>query len=343
MGMLRDGLLARARGNPKAEMPFLDHLEELRWRILWVLAAVIVGCLVGLAVVVYGDVVGYLMAPGRALFGDDWKPQYLAPGDTFFILLKISLTIGIILAFPIIVYHTWSFLAPALEKHEKRAIVPSLYLGLVLFIAGVAMGYFIALPVTLRFLTSLLTDFMTPDWTASFYIVFIVRLLLAFGVVFELPIVVLVLSALGLVTPAFLREKRRHAIVGITVVAAMVSPGDIISLTALMMVPMFLLYELSIVLSAIIWRRREAREREIEAASAPADSVAVTEPAPPRPTGPAAARSEPTEPAPARPEPTPYDHGDPARRPDAGGPGTPEPGDEPEPGQEDDPIPDGEE
>ena len=339
MGMLRDGLLARGGGNPKAEMPFLDHLEELRWRILWVLAAVIVGCLAGLAIVVYGDVVNYLMEPGRALFGSDWRPQNLAPTDPFFILLKISLTIGIILAFPIIVYHTWSFLAPALEKHEKRAIVPSLYLGLVLFIAGVAMAYFIALPVTLRFLTGLLTDLMSPNWTASFYMVFIVRLLLAFGVVFELPIVVLVLSALGLVTPAFLRAKRRHAIVGITVVAAMVSPGDIISLTALMMVPMFLLYELSIVLSAIIWRRREARDRKIEEASAPAESVAATEPAPPRrePTAHVPAQPEPTEPAPAQPEPTPYDHGDPARRPDAGGPGMPEPGDE------DEPTPDGEE
>ena len=175
--------------------------------------------------------------------------------------------------------------------------------------------------------------------------VFIVRLLLAFGVVFELPIVVLVLSALGLVTPAFLRAKRRHAIVGITVVAAMVSPGDIISLTALMMVPMFLLYELSIVLSAIIWRRREAREREIEAASAPADSVAETEPAPaqPEPTAHVPAQPKPTEPAPEQPEPTPYDHGDPARRPDSGGPGAPEPGDEPGPGDADDPTPDGEE
>ena len=335
MGMLRDGLLARVGGNPKAEMPFLDHLEELRWRILWILAAVIVGCLAGLAVVVYGDVVGYLMEPGRALFGDDWKPKTLAPADNFFILIKISLTIGIILAFPVIVYQIWSFLAPALEKHEKRAIVPALYMGLVLFVAGVVMAYVIALPVTLRFLTGLLADFITPDWTASFYMAFIVRLLLAFGVVFELPIVVLVLSALGLVTPAFLRAKRRHAIVGITVVAAMVSPGDIISLTALMMVPMFLLYELSIVLSAIIWRRREAREREIEAASAPAQSVAETEPAPPRP--------KPPQPAPAPPEPTPYDHGDPARPPDADGPGAPEPGDEPGPGDEDDPTPDGEE
>ena len=106
MGMLRDGLLARAGGNPKAEMPFLDHLEELRWRILWILAAVIAGCLAGLAIVVYGDVVGYLMEPGRALFGDDWKAQYpRSHRTTFFILLKISLTIGIILAFPIIVYH----------------------------------------------------------------------------------------------------------------------------------------------------------------------------------------------------------------------------------------------
>ncbi len=286
MGRFGDGLLARARGNPKAEMPFLDHLEELRWRLLWSLAAVVVGFGAGVLVFVSLDVMGWLMAPARAVFGDDWRMQGLSPTDPFFILLKVSLTIGLILAFPVIVYHAWSFLAPALERREKRAIVPALYMGLVLFLAGVAMAYFVALPISLRFLVGMGGEWLEAAYRATDYIGFVVKLLVAFGALFELPVVILVLSALGLVTPAFLRAKRRHAFVAIAILAAVLSPGDVIAVTVIMMAPLYLLYECSIFVSAAMWRRRDARDdREIET-SAPEDAVATT----------------------------PYTHGDPARQ-----------------------------
>ena len=312
MGVLREGFLSRLARNPKAEMPFLEHLEELRWRILWSLVAIVVGFVAGLAVVHYLDVMVFLIQPAREIFGSDWKLITLAPTDQFFMFLKVSLSLGIVLASPIIIYQVWSFLAPAMEKHEKRAIVPALYLGLVLFAAGVAMAYFIALPISLRFLVGFQTEFMEPSYTATGYLGFVVKLLLGFGIVFELPVVVLVLSALGLVTPAFLRAKRRHAIVAITVVAAMLSPGDVIVVTFLMMVPLYFLYEFSIVLSVMMWRRREEREREIGTATPPAESVAVDV------AGPVGSE---------RPEPTPYDHGDPARESEPGGAGAPDPDD----------------
>ena len=296
MDRLRDGLLARMRNNPKAEMPFLDHLEELRWRILWSLLALFVGTGIGMILVLYFDVFSLLVAPARDLYGEDYKLINLSPPGPIFVFLHLSLTSGLVLAAPVIFYQIWSFLAPALDKHEKRAIVPALYMGLVLFLAGVALAYYFALPLSLRFFDVFLNDVLEENWTATNYIKFVVQLHLAFGIVFELPVVVLVLSALGLVTPKFLRSKRRHAIVGLLLLACMLSPGDLIQVSVLMMVPLIGLYELSIFLSALVWRKRRERERgrKVDESPPPSDSVAADDPGA------------------VKPDATPYDHGDPA-------------------------------
>jgi len=125
------------------------------------------------------------------------------------------------------------------------------------------LAYEIALPVSLRFLNGIQIDFLQASLTANDYLSFVTRLLVAFGLIFELPVVVLILSVLGLVTPRFLRSKRRHAIVIITVLASLLSPGDLIMVTVIMMVPLIFLYELSILLSALVYRKR-AEERELE-------------------------------------------------------------------------------
>lgn len=272
MRRLREGLLARS-DNPKAEMPFLDHLEELRWRILWSLLAVVVCSVVALGIVYYFNVVALLMEPGKGIFGEDWRPIYLVPTGGFFLYLQVSLSLGLVLGSPVIIYQVWRFFAPALDTHEKRAVVPALYLGLFLFLAGVALAYFIALPISLRFLVGFQIESVTPSYTATGYIGFVVQLLLAFGIVFELPVVVLILSVLGLVTPKFLRSKRRHAIVAIALVAAMISPGDVLQITILLMVPLVALYEFSIVLSAMVWRRREGKGSASQSFSPDEDSV----------------------------------------------------------------------
>lgn len=251
--------------NPRGEMPFLDHLEELRWRILWSLIAVAVGSAVGFALVYYLDVLELLIAPVRSARDDPtFRLIYLSPADPFMIKLKLGIFVGIILAFPILVYQAWSFLSPALEKEEKRAIVPALYLGLVLFLGGVAMGYFAALPVTLEFFKHFEGEALSSQLEIGRTLAMVTKLLLAFGVVFELPVVVMVLTALGLVTPEFLRSKRRHAAVAMTILASVITPGDVITLTVLMMVPLLLLYELSIFLSSGIVRRRRKKEAELE-------------------------------------------------------------------------------
>ena len=246
--------------NARGEMPFLDHLEELRWRILWSLIAVVIGSVVGFILVVQFGVLDILIIPFYEVMGEDVRLIFLSPTEPFFLILTIGILAGVVLVSPIIVYQIWAFFSPALERHERRVIIPSLYMGVGLFSAGVAMSYYLALPVTLRFLLFFGEGYFDPMLQAGRYFGFVTKLLMAFGVLFELPVVIMILSALGLVTPGFLREKRRHAIVIITVLASLLSPGDVVTVTAMMMLPLVLLYEFSILLSVVITRRRKARE-----------------------------------------------------------------------------------
>ena len=205
----------------------------------------------------------------------------------------------------------WRFFGPALENHEKRALIPAFVMGLVLFLAGVALAYFVVLPLSLRFLAGILPDIFSPDWTATGYLGFVVKLLLAFGIVFELPVVVLLLSVLGVITPEFLRNKRRHAVVAILLLASFLSPGDMINVTVLMTVPLLALYEFSIWLCVLTWRRRRREMRKAEAANGddPPDD-------PPNDPPSSSAHPPPDGSAPEAPaaQPTPYDYGDPARK-----------------------------
>ena len=241
----------------KDEMPFLDHLEELRWRLIWSLGSAILGAIIGYVVVTRFDVLGILRAPIEPFLGGA-KLGYLDPTTPFFITLKLAVIVGLILASPVIVYHVWAFLSPALMPSEKRAIIPSLYMGLVLFAAGVTMAYFLVVPMTLRFTMSFQTESLEPMITIDKHMGFMIRLLLAFGIVFELPVVILILSVLGVVTPEFLADKRRYAIAAIAILSAVLTPGDVITVTVLMMVPLMALYEFSIMLSRVVARRRIA-------------------------------------------------------------------------------------
>lgn len=265
------------------EMPFLDHLEELRWRILWSVLAIAVGSVVGIFVTIRFDLIEILTAPLFSVVRDlsvedpsflgllgTERLVFLNLTEPFFFVLRLGVIIGLVLASPVVVYQVWAFLSPALDHRERRAIVPTFALGLVLFTAGVALAYFLALPLTIRFLLLFGSEWFTPALTAGFYMSMVVRLLLAFGLAFELPIVLLVLTVLGLVTAKALRSKRRHALVAMAVLASVVSPGDTVIVTILLLGPLFLLYEFGIVLSARVERRRPDAPGE-----APEDSASL--------------------------------------------------------------------
>jgi sec-independent protein translocase protein TatC len=244
------------RASP-AEMPFLDHLEELRWRILWSLLALAICTMAAFFVVFKFDAIGLLMEPIRPyLPAEQQKLIYLGVTEPFFVMFNLALVVGIVVSSPVIGYQAWAFFAPALTKKERRAIVPALYLGVLLFAVGAAVAYFVAVPFTVKFMFGLNQASLMPQITAAFYFGFLVRMLVAFGAIFELPVVVMIMAAMGLLTSDFLKRKRRWAIAGMAIVSAMITPGDAITATVVMWGPMLLLYELSIALAKLVERGR---------------------------------------------------------------------------------------
>lgn len=273
---MKPPLMREPRTTRGGEMPFLDHLEELRWRIFKAVGSLVLGAIVGFYLIQRFSVLDLLIAPVIPYLPLG-KLNVFNPVTPFFFLLKTSVMIGIVFALPIIVYQVWAFLSPALEKREKQLIVPALYGGFLLFAGGVWLAYRFALPVSLKFLFSIQSDLLVATLGADEYLSFVVRLLAAFGIIFELPVVILILSVMGLVTPAFLRSKRRHAIVIITVLASLLSPGDVLAVTVIMMGPLILLYEVSIWISVFVyrWKGQDAEPTIHRPGEPPASSVSL--------------------------------------------------------------------
>src|SRR5919107_2497955 len=243
------------------EMPFLDHLEELRSRILRSLAAVVVGCGLGLWLVQQFQLVSLLKAP-IAPYLTDGKLVVTSPTEPVMIVLKLGLLVGLVLASPIILWQTWAFLAPALYAREKRALVPSLFVGLALFLTGVALAYQFVVPQALRVLFSFQTEAIAPFITYDAYFDFILQVTLALGLSFELPLVIIILSWLGVVGPSELNHFRRYAVVLAFIGGAGLSPGGDVFSMVMMTLPLLVLYEVGFAGSVVLQRRRRRSERE---------------------------------------------------------------------------------
>ena len=180
---------------------------------------------------------------------------FMSLTEPFFFLLKMGILTGFILASPIVVYQAWAFLSPALTSDERKVILPTMSLGVVLFGTGVAFSYFLVLEPTIQFFLVFGAQWFTPALNAEFYLAFVTRMLFTFGLAFELPVVMMLLTVMGVVTPRLLRKKRRHAIVAVTVLAAVLSPGDMVHVTLMLMGPMILLYEFGILCSVIVSKK----------------------------------------------------------------------------------------
>jgi sec-independent protein translocase protein TatC len=188
----------------------------------------------------------------------------------FSIMMQTSIILGIIVALPVIIYQVWAFLSPALHKHEKKLAIPVIVGAVALFVGGAALAWFFVLPMTLKFLTGMGEDNFDQVISATDYFSFVSTLVLLMGAVFELPILILILSVIGLVTPQFLAKFRKHAIIGSYLVAAIITPGDAFTATVGLVVPIYLLYEVSIGVSWVVQRMKQRKKLADEAAEAAA-------------------------------------------------------------------------
>ena len=229
-----------AAGDESA-MSLVEHLSELRRRIAISLLAIFLGSLVGFYFA--PQLITFLKAPLNLA-----KPLvYTGLGDAFFINLKLAVVVGIVIAMPVLVWQLWRFISPGLTREERRMARPWAPLAIVFFVIGVTVAYVI-LPFASTFLLSFSSPDLQPLITASEYFGFVTTLCLAFGLVMEYPIVLVLLAKVGIITSARLRRSRRVVILAIAIISAVVTPGgDPISPTVLG-VTMYLLYEFSIVL-----------------------------------------------------------------------------------------------
>ena len=227
----------------KDKKPFLEHLEEARKRIFF--SAIIALALSIAAYPFAGKILVLLIEPlGRELV-------FLSPADAFIAYMKIAFFAGLAASLPFIVYQLMAFSKPAFTSRGMRAAYIIIPAALLLFIAGAALAYFIALPAALKFLLGFSNDYLKPMIALDSYISFSLGLIFAFGLLFELPLAIAVLARIGIVSAAFLREKRKYAIVLIFILAAVLTPSVDAFTQLILALPMVLLYELGIIAAVI--------------------------------------------------------------------------------------------
>jgi sec-independent protein translocase protein TatC len=251
------------------QMTFFEHLVELRTRIIHSLYAVGIGTMVGIYFSKY--FVGWINRPILKALADahlDPKLIYTHPAGGLNLVITIGVYLGIALASPVVLYQVWLFVAPALYKHERGAITGFLFSTVFLFLAGIAFGYFITIPYIMHFLVSPSPLFnlghdVVPMISVNEYFDLILLTLLIIGLTFELPVLIFFLSLFGIVTPKFLWKNFRYAVLVIAIASAIAAPPDALSML-IFMIPMVLLYFISIGVSAMVVRKKE---RQLAAAA----------------------------------------------------------------------------
>jgi sec-independent protein translocase protein TatC len=229
--------------NPK-KISFFDHVEELRSRLMKsVLAVVSAGCF---AYFFVDEALEFIIKPvGRIVF--------TAPEDAFIARILLTFIGGFFLALPVILFQVWRFVAAGLKDHEIKYIRFFGPGSVILFFLGGIFAYFVIIPISLQFLLGFATASIVPMITIKSYVSFVVTMLLAFGMIFELPLILLFLTRIGIATPEFLIQKRKYAIVIILIVSAFLTPPDCVT-QIIMAVPLIVLYEAGIIVSKITYR-----------------------------------------------------------------------------------------
>jgi len=232
----------------KKDMPFLDHLEELRWRLIKSLGAIILGGLISFLFI--DEIMDLLIAPTENV-ESAMNLQVLTVQGMFMIKWGLAIVGGFILSLPVITFQFVKFIGPGLYSKEKQYMWPLVIFSYIAFIIGVVFAFQVMIPFSLQFFSSLTTADVQNNYSINYYFNFITWLMLGSGLIFELPVIVFILSLIGLLTPPFMRHYRRHALLVIFILSALITPPDPISLM-LMSVPLILLYEISIGVSWMV-------------------------------------------------------------------------------------------
>jgi len=242
-------------------MPLTEHLRELRTRLIRSIIAFLLAS--GVSFYFARHVFEILKYPVIRSY-PEVELITLSPTEPLFILIKISLTVGLILASPVILFELWRFVEPALYPNEKRLFIPLLLSSIFLFVLGGVFGYFVVLPMALKFLLGLGFSQLaaTPYLSVNLYISFVLKMLIAFGVAFEMPIFLYMLQRAGVVTEEQLKKFRRYFIVVAFLVGALIAPD--VATQVLMAVPLLILYEISILLGKTARRKREKSIQRVE-------------------------------------------------------------------------------
>jgi len=256
--------VAKRQEQSAAEGSFISHLLELRDRLIRAILAVLFVFLglVAFANDIYSMLARPLMAAlpqGATMIATEVASPFLTP-------IRLTALVSVVVAMPVVIYQLWAFVAPGLYRHEKRLAMPLLISSVLLFYGGMAFAYFIVFPMVFQFLAKVTPVGVMMMTDIKAYLDFVFALFFAFGIAFEVPVAVIILVAMGIVKPETLAEKRSYVIVGIFVAAAILTPPDVVS-QLLMAGPMWLLYELGIVLSRwLVRQRKDAQDVAAEAA-----------------------------------------------------------------------------
>lgn len=268
---------------PHDEMSFLDHLEDLRWHLIRATLSVVIAASVAfLAKGFIFDVL--LFGPSK---GDFWTYDILCRissfvgvdggfcfdelpftlqsrtmGGQFSAHIWVSITAGFVIAFPYVIYEFWKFVVPAMKENEKSTSRGFIAISSILFFLGVLFGYYVVTPLSINFLgTYQVSSIVLNEFDIGSYISLVRASVLASGLLFELPIVIFFLTKIGVITPAFLRTYRKYALILVLILAAIITPPDLVS-QIIVAIPVLILYEISIIISAIVFKREEKKLRK---------------------------------------------------------------------------------
>ena len=235
------------------KQPLTSHLQELRKRLIVSFIAVAVGFVICYAF--SENLFAILSKPLLKMMPSGGTLVFTSVAEAFFTYMKVAFIAGIILTSPFVLFQVWAFVAPGLYRDEKRYVIPFVAAGSFFFMLGILFAYFVAIPVGFKFLLGYATDFIKPMPSMKEYLSFSIKFLLAFGLVFEFPVVLILLARIGVVDAKTMARHRKYAILLIFIFAAVMTPPDIIS-QLLMAIPLMGLYELSILLYKIFGKKK---------------------------------------------------------------------------------------